>query len=110
MDVTNLTLKNIANGAGGALFYTNGCALKGLSQFLNVKNGPIPGTNRLGVAPFAQTSSPRGSVVMDGCEFGGGYDNSMDIQSSGFNMFMQMLAPEQNSRLADLWRHRLRGG
>ncbi len=95
VDVTNLTLKNIAGGTGGPLFYTNGCALHGLTQIINVANGPIPGTNRLGVNPFAQTSSPRGSVVMNGCEFGGSYDDAMDIQSSHFNMYLQTLASNQ---------------
>ena len=97
--VTNLTLKDIAIGAGSSLLDTWAGRLSGTTRLIRVKNGPIPGTNRLGVGTFSQTSSPRGSVLMDGCEFGGGYDDAMDIQSSGLTMYYKTSATNPNQML-----------
>ncbi len=67
---------------------------------IRVINGPLPGTNRLGSTPFlGGNTSTSAQVILDGCEFGGSFDDAMDIQSSGLNMYYSTATTNPNQML-----------
>ena len=72
-------------GFGGALLPA-GCP-GGDARFIGIRNGRMPGTNRLDSGPSMQKWINGGTVVFDGCEFGNSTDDLMDFQGSGQHMY-----------------------
>jgi hypothetical protein len=92
----NLTLRDIVNGTGKTLLDLWSGKLSGDARLIRVQNGAPPGTNRLGTSPcLAGSSTSHDNVVVDGCEFGDSYDDSMDIQGNGFKMVYKTESPNQ---------------